>query len=175
MADFYEWYEAIRAFMLAGGDVLFLVAILTFVMWTLTFERLWYFRSGHKKAVAHAMEVWEGRDERVSWNAHQIRLKLISEVRMAIESSMPVIHTCVAVAPMIGLLGTVTGMIEVFHVMAVTGGSDAKSMACGVSKATIPTMAGMVTALSGILATSVLDRTVSRECELLEDHLTMDH
>ena len=50
--------------------------------------------------------------------------------------------------PLLGLLGTVTGMIEVFNVMAVTGGGDAKSMAGGVERSTIPTMAGMVSALS---------------------------
>ncbi|GIR69928.1 MAG: hypothetical protein CM15mP74_11790 [Halieaceae bacterium] len=44
---------------------------------------------------------------------------------------MNVIATCVALCPLLGLLGTVTGMIEVFNVMAVTGGGDAKSMAGG--------------------------------------------
>ena len=42
--------------------------------------------------------------------------------------------------------------IEVFQVMAFSGGGDARSMAGGVSKATLPTMAGMVSALSGVLA-----------------------
>ena len=64
---------------------------------------------------------------------------------------MNVIATCVALCPLLGLLGTVTGMIEVFNVMAVTGGGDAKSMAGGVERSTIPTMAGMVAALSGCL------------------------
>ena len=59
--------------------------------------------------------------------------------------------------------------------MAVTGGGDAKSMAGGVSKATIPTMAGMVAALSGVFANTYVTRIAERESELLEDHLTTDH
>ena len=71
--------------------------------------------------------------------------------------------------------GTVTGMIEVFDVMALSGTGNARSMASGVSKATIPTMAGMVGALSGVFLVTMLTRRVEREVELLEDDLTMDH
>ena len=71
------------------------------------------------------------------------------------------------------LIGTVTGMIEVFFVMSVSGGGDAKSMAGGVSKATIPTMAGMVGAISGIFASNYLKTKVNRDIELLEDHLPL--
>jgi biopolymer transport protein ExbB len=66
-------------------------------------------------------------------------------------------------------------MIEVFFVMAVSGGGDAKSMAGGVSKATIPTMAGMVGAISGIFAFNYLKSKVDRDLELLEDKLPLSH
>ena len=85
------------------------------------------------------------------------------------------IEALVVVCPLLGLLGTVTGMIEVFYVMAVTGGGDAKQMSGGVAKATIPTMAGMVGALSGIFSSTWLKQKANREIELLEDHLTMQH
>jgi biopolymer transport protein ExbB len=70
-------------------------------------------------------------------------------------------------------MGTVTGMIEVFDVMAVSGGGNARSMAAGVSKATIPTMAGMVGALSGVFAATWLTRTSKTERTHLEDALPM--
>ena len=59
--------------------------------------------------------------------------------------------------------------------MAVTGGGDAKQMAGGVSQATIPTMAGMVAALSGVFANTYVTRIAQRESALLEDNLTTDH
>jgi biopolymer transport protein ExbB len=168
-------YEAVSRFMDMGGDVLWLIAMLLFVMWMLIFERVWYFKTGWKKDAGKAIAQWEGRSERKSWEARQIREKLISQSRIQINQYLPVIKTMVALCPLLGLLGTVTGMIEVFNIMAVTGGGDAKSMAGGVSRATVPTMAGMVAALSGVFANTYVTRVAQREGEFLEDNLTTDH
>ena len=168
-------YEAIRDFLELGGVILSLIAVVIFVMWVLITERVLYFRSGYTAQVASAQQLWEGRSERTSWNAHMIREALISRVALGANEGLSFIKTLVALCPLMGLLGTVTGMIEVFDVMAVSGTGNARSMASGVSKATIPTMAGMVGALSGVFATTWLNRKASREVELLEDHLTMDH
>lgn len=167
--------EVILAFMDKGGNVLWLIAALVFFMWTLIFERLYYFYFMWKADRASVVATWESRPERRSWNAKQIRMKLISGSRELINDNMNVIATCVALCPLLGLLGTVTGMIEVFNVMAVTGGGDAKSMAGGVEKSTIPTMAGMVAALSGLFANTYLQRIANREQQFLEDELTSDH
>jgi len=168
-------YEAVSRFMEMGGNVLWMIAILLFCMWALIFERIWYLKTGWKTDVAVVIHAWEGRSERKSWAARQIRDKLVSEARMQINRHMPVIKTLVALCPLMGLLGTVTGMIEVFNIMAVTGGGDAKSMAGGVSRATIPTMAGMVSALSGVFANTYVTRIADRESTFLEDNLTTDH
>ena len=168
-------FEVLLGFMDKGGDVLWLIAGLLLVMWMLIFERVWYFKVGWKADVAEVISRWESRSERKSWEAHQIRSMLISRARMQINQFLPVIKTLVALCPLLGLLGTVTGMIEVFNVMAVTGGGDAKSMAGGVQQATIPTMAGMVAALSGVFANTYVTRIAQRESEFLTDNLTTDH
>lgn len=165
---------AITAFIEQGGNVLYLIAALTFVMWTMIIERWWYFQQEHKGVVRSATEAWEGRPERRSWTAHQIRDQLISEASDRISGTLPLIQTCVMLCPLLGLLGTVTGMISVFDAMATQGG-NARSMAAGVSQATIPTMAGMVASLSGVLGSTLIKRKVDFEIELFEDHLTMDH
>ena len=72
-------------------------------------------------------------------------------------------------------MGTVTGMISVFEVMAISGTSNARAMAAGVSRATVPTMAGMVGALSGVFLVTILTRTAKRNTNQLEDGMTMDH
>ena len=168
-------YEAVARFMDMGGDVLWLIAGLLFVMWMLIFERAYYFYAGWRTDAGIAIASWEARPERKSWAAHQIRRKLIGEAYSQINQYLPVIKTLVALCPLLGLLGTVTGMIEVFNIMAVTGGGDAKSMAGGVSRATIPTMAGMVAALSGVFANTYITRTAAREGQFLQDNLTTDH
>ena len=167
--------EAIQAFVQSGGLILYFIAALTFVMWTLLFERLWFYKGSLGKLVNGALDEWEARPERKSWNAHQIRRAMISKVADKINANLELIATMVALCPLLGLLGTVTGMIDVFNVLALTGGGDAKSMASGVSRATIPTMAGMVAAISGVFGTTIVNQIAQRESQLLEDHLTMDH
>jgi biopolymer transport protein ExbB len=162
-------------FMDSGGMVLWAIVVLLFFMWTLIFERMWYLRSNVGLEVQRALAAWEARKDRKSKHAHQIREKLISEVSIEIDANMMMIKTLVAIAPLFGLLGTVTGMITVFDVMAFTGGGDAKAMAGGVSQATIPTMSGMVAALSGVFGMTYIERVAEQEKHLLEDHLTMDH
>ena len=61
------------------------------------------------------------RHDHSSWDAHQIRRLLVSELRMQLEEGLPYIRVLVALCPLLGLLGTVTGMIEVFDVMAWRG------------------------------------------------------
>ena len=81
----------------------------------------------------------------------------------------------IGLCPMLGLLGTVYGMIEVFEVLAVLGTGNPRAMSSGVAKATIPTMSGMVAALSGVFGLTYIERIAEREKHLLEDHLMLEH
>jgi len=167
--------EAVRDFMSLGGPVLKVIAITIFLMWTVIIERIMYFRTSMKEMSREIHDNWESRPERNSWNAHQIRELMISRFSEATSKGIALIQTLVALCPLLGLLGTVTGMISVFQVMAVSGSGNVRAMAAGVSQATVPTMAGMVGALSGVLFVTLLSRRAAREVEFLEDSLTMDH
>ena len=129
---FADTLAEIGRFMDSGGMVLWAIVILLFVMWTLLFERIWYFRSVLQQDIQSAHDAWKNCIDYKSKCANQIREKLISEVNIKIDENIMMIKTLVAVAPLFGLLGTVTGMIVVFDVMAFTGGGDAKAMAGGV-------------------------------------------
>ena len=168
-------FEAIRDFLELGGPVLRVIAIVILLMWILILERLIYFNTSLKQVIAGTLEEWERRPERQSWEAHQIRTAMISRVREKANQGLAMIQTLVALCPLFGLLGTVTGMVAVFQVMAATGAGNARSMADGVSMATVPTMAGMVGMLSGIFLVTVLTRMMRRRVGLLEDEMTMDH
>jgi biopolymer transport protein ExbB len=168
-------FEAVRDFMELGGPILRWIAFTIFVMWVLIAERLMYFRSSMKIMSREIHDAWESRSERRSWNAHAIREMMISRFEMASNKGINVIQTLVALCPLLGLMGTVTGMIKVFGVMAVSGSGNVRAMAAGVSQATVPTMAGMVGALSGVLLVTLLSRRAARETAFLEDSLTMDH
>jgi biopolymer transport protein ExbB len=175
MQWFIEAFEAVRDFMELGGPVLTLIAWTIFGMWALIVERMIYFRTDLKAMGVDIRQTWEARTERRSWYAHQIREAMISRFSISANRSVAVVQTLVALCPLLGLMGTVTGMIEVFDVMALSGSANARSMASGVSRATIPTMAGMVGALSGVFLVTMLTRRVETEIEILEENLTMDH
>jgi biopolymer transport protein ExbB len=168
-----EAIAAVRDFVELGGDVLLAIAVLTGLMWTLIAERVVYFRTAHRREMKRVLALWAARLDRSSWEAHQIRQMLVSEVRLKLERGLGFIKTAVALCPMFGLLGTVTGMIEVFDVMAIAGSGNARGMAAGVSKATLPTMAGMVAALSGMLFSIQLERFARHESERVADSLVL--
>lgn len=174
MVTLYNLIESIRGFIEIGGDVLWAIMAVLLVMWTLIIERYWYlFRvlPGERRRL---IEQWNARSDHRSWHAHRVKEEMISQLRGHLEANVRTIQTLVAICPLLGLLGTVTGMVAVFDVMAYFGTGNVRAMAAGVSKATIPTMAGMVAALSGVYFASYLDRKADVEAEKLEDLLQHD-
>jgi biopolymer transport protein ExbB len=167
--------ETIRDFIELGGPVLRVIGLVTLFMWLLIIERIIYMRTGHKSLVRNAHQMWDARTDYSSWNAHAIRTRIISLVSANSERNLSLIKTCVALCPLLGLLGTVTGMIEVFEVMAIAGSGNPRSMASGVSKATVPTMAGMVAALSGVAMSTYLETKARRERDFIADELFIEH
>lgn len=165
----------VRDFLEAGGNVLLVIALVTFVMWTGMIERFWYLRSGHPREARRIQQLWSARADHASWAAHQVRRLLVSEVELGLTRGLALIKACVALCPLCGLLGTVTGMVEVFDVMAIAGSGNVRGMASGVWKATVPTMAGMVAAISGMLVSVLLERRVRDEAERIADRLETVH
>jgi len=167
-------FEAVSDFINRGGDVLIVIFLVTAAMWTLILERQYYFRIAYPVMRDSTLANWHAREDQFSWRAQQIRALWISEASTELNRSIALINTFVALCPLLGLLGTVTGMIEVFDVMATAGNSNARAMAAGVSKATIPTMAGMVAALSGLYFSVQLQRFAKDQGEELADQMTHD-
>ena len=168
-----EALETFRDFHIAGGVVLWTIGFVTIMMWTMIFERIFYFRFVFPRSMRSAVRQWYSRDERHSWHAHHIRRMLIARVCAEAQFSLPVLRTLVALCPLFGLLGTVTGMIEVFDVMAIAGSGNARALASGVSRATVPTMAGMVAAISGLIFSVQIERYANNEAERIADEMTI--
>jgi len=154
-----------------GGEGLIGLFGVTLVMWTIILERFAYLRSGYPEQAQVLLRGWGERAERKSWHADQIKAQLASQVTQDLTRFLPLLKTLIAVCPLLGLLGTVTGMIEVFDVMAIAGSGNPRAMASGVSRATIPTMAGMVAALSGVYFSARLSLLTRQEARLFQDQL----
>ena len=75
---------------------------------------------------------------------------LLSSITREFKSNIKILQGLISMCPMIGLLGTVYGMIEVFEVLSFLGTGNPRAMSSGVAMATIPTMSGMVITLFGL-------------------------
>lgn len=161
-------------FLRAGGPVVRALLVLAILLWALIFERLIYYRSVMPRLLESIRSTWDKRAEHGSWYAKKLKQRFVAEAERQIRGSLPMIRAFVALCPLVGLLGTVTGMIQVFEVMAVLGTGNAREMASGVSAATLPTLAGMVLALSGMYPIARFEHIVKLETARLRDHLITD-
>jgi biopolymer transport protein ExbB len=171
MHSLIELWESVRDFIATGGDVLYIVAFVLFMMWVLIIERFWFISREYPVLRNRIVADWHARADTTSWYAHKIRDAWVSEASTKLNERIVVIKTLVAVCPMVGLLGTVTGMIAVFEIMALQGTGNPRLMAAGISMATIPTMAGMVACLSGVFVTSKLEAKVKSAVHELADSM----
>ena len=164
---------AIQDFIDQGGPVLWVIFGACLLLWLLILERALFVRVVWPRRARHIVAQWHAREDCSSWRAKKIREATVSEVSMDLHAFLPLIQVLVALCPLLGLLGTVLGMIGVFEVIGVSGNDDAQAMARGVYRATIPTMAGLVVALSGIYFTVRLRRLADRETSHLMGSLTL--
>lgn len=79
-----------------------------------------------------------------------------------LERFLPSIRMLSTIAPMLGLLGTVTGIIATFDVITITGGGKPQLLAGGISEALITTVTGLSIAIPGLLAHSFLSGRVEK-------------
>jgi biopolymer transport protein ExbB len=170
--------DALGFYLQAGGYVMPPLLLVTVVLWYALGARWAVLRRGSKKNVRvlikrHA----DGRaaapdgilDEAIvsglalsAAGAPFLRRRLddaFGEHRSALKRHATTIATLVAIAPLLGLLGTVTGMIETFESLGdMTLFSQSGGIAAGIATALFTTQLGLVVAVPGVIAKSLLDR-----------------
>jgi biopolymer transport protein ExbB len=87
-------------------------------------------------------------------------------------AGLPILNMLVPLAPLLGLIGTVSGMLEVFDSMSLRGSADARTMASGVSHAMVCTMTGLAVSITGLYPQYYFRNRAKRETELLADRFT---
>lgn len=101
-----------------------------------------------------------------------LELKLEEAVlkeRPSIESGLAILKIIAAVAPLLGLLGTVTGMIETFQAITIFGAGDPKNMAGGISAALVTTVQGLVVAIPVVLMHTLVNGRAKRIVHILDE------
>ena len=176
-----SWYQ-LALYMRTGGPVMWPLAAVSLLMWLLIIERTLVLRRLYRRPMSFH-EAWEHvRDGRIpaaekhggavalllarfiptrSGNPRLDR-SILDETVMRLNHSfrnhLDAIGVLAAIAPLLGLLGTVTGMMATFDVLAVFGTGNAKAMAGGISEALITTETGLLVAIPGLYMKGFLDR-----------------
>ncbi|MDH5976938.1 MotA/TolQ/ExbB proton channel family protein [Vibrio splendidus] len=95
-------------------------------------------------------------------------LEAVVDEQTHLEKGLSMLKLLAALAPMLGLLGTVTGMIETFQVITQFGNGDPKVMAGGISMALVTTVLGLVAAMPLLLAHNILSTQAENIRNILE-------
>jgi biopolymer transport protein ExbB len=90
--------------------------------------------------------------------AEEVLYERLIPVREQLRRWLPFIAVTAAVAPLLGLLGTVSGLIKTFSVIAVEGTGEAQSISGGISEALITTLFGLSVAIPAFMAHALLSR-----------------
>ena len=155
-----------------GGPVVLWIFGACLTMWTIVLERFWYFGKSLPLQTASMLEQWHTRKNRLTWSSHQVRKAMISRLNGGMSANLTVLRVLVPLSPLLGLLGTVSGMLDVFDSMAARGSADARSMANGVSEAMVCTLSGLAVSITGLYPVYYFRRRVRLETERLADRFS---
>ncbi len=177
-----DQYYSLEAYLVAGGMVMLPLLAISIIMWILIINRMFFFRRLNQKNMTReraARYIQEGQipdpqDYRgviamlvTEFQARRtgtvnIDRNILDETVMSVVSklddNLTIIGVLAKVSPLLGLLGTVTGMIATFDIISVFGAGNARAMAGGISEALITTQTGLMVAIPGLYAHNFLTR-----------------
>lgn len=114
-------------------------------------------------------------EENKNVDTETLELKMEEAVlkeRPAIESSLPILKIIAALGPLLGLLGTVTGMITTFQAITIFGAGDPKNMAGGISAALVTTVQGLVVAIPVVLMHTLVSGRARAVIHVIDEQAT---
>ncbi len=178
-----------------GGSVMYPLLLVSAVMWMLIFERIIAFhRLEFRDLDMNELLAWYRRREthgargglrcRIGCYLQQNRSdeaelnrKLMDECYLKllpdIDRNIAAITVLAMVSPLLGLLGTVTGMMLTFDVISMFGTGNARALAGGISEALVTTQSGLLVSIPGVFSSAVLSLRSRRLRERLEESLMM--
>lgn len=178
------------AYLVGGGPVMIPLLILSAMMWMLVFERMVFFHKLEFQDIS-ALDLlhWYRSDHILHCSQHGLRSQLgcflqrckrednltpsvLDEYHLrtapTIEHHLDVINIMAMACPLLGLLGTVSGMITTFDVIAMFGTGNSRALAGGISEALITTQGGLLVSIPGLFASAILNLRARRLRERLE-------
>lgn len=155
-----------------GGVTLWAILVASILLWILIIERYWFYLWELPTLRKNTLEVFRAHRASLEKDSIMRRIDaLVADLSAEARRNMLALNALTAILPLLGLLGTVSGMIKVFDVITVFGTGNTRGMASGISEALVTTMAGLFTALSGLYFVSDLDSRAEDAARRLEAEL----
>lgn len=177
-----------------GGLIMYPLLLVAIYMWTLIFERIFAFHrlefrdigmadllEGYRKGLIFPRKT--GLRAQIGYFIchHQTEDRFLNrrllehccmQLRPGINRNIMLIAVLAMVSPLLGLLGTVTGMITTFDVIALFGTGNARALAGGISEALITTQSGLLVSIPGVFSSAVLTLRARRLQMRLDESMT---
>lgn len=95
------------------------------------------------------------------------RYEFMQRLEIRIYRGLPTMKGLVAICPLMGLMGTVTGMMQIFDLVGSGLGVSPRLLSSGISHATLPTMVGMAISVIGLILLNIWQRNIKEKIEIL--------
>lgn len=148
----------LQGFLSRGGPVMLLLMLASVLLWTCLLEHRLYLRRVRPRLLERAALLAQRPADGCS---EALRRMMLSQGARQMQRSLPLARTLVLICPLLGLLGTVLGMMQVFETMAVLGSASAAALSSGIARAVLTTMAGLVVALPAMYMVSRTERRIA--------------
>ena len=177
-----DYYYLVSDYLAGGGVVMIPLMIVSVVMWALIINRVLFFRRLYRRNMKWPTALEHVRSHRIPDRSRyrgiisvlvteflkrksgerQLDRYILDETVVWLVSStdryLAIIGVLAGIAPLMGLLGTVTGMIATFDSIAIFGTGNTRAMAGGISEALITTQTGLLVAIPGVYMKNFLVR-----------------
>ena len=160
----------------AVGAIAFIIAIWRLIVLSLTSAKVSaQLKSGKANDNNPLGRVLKVHEDNPNMDSETLELKLSEAVLKELpnlEKSLNLLKIIAAVAPLLGLLGTVTGMIITFQAITIFGAGDPKAMAGGISGALVTTVLGLCVAIPTVLLHTIVSGRSKKIIHILEEQST---
>jgi len=176
-----DLFFSMETYIRSGGAVMIPILVISFLMWLLILNRVLFFRRLYVRNISRDLAgeliktsrepdaVFQGANsllvrEFLKARSHDPVLddfildETVVRLISSLDTHLAVIRTLAGIAPLLGLLGTVFGMMATFDVITLFGTGNTRAMAGGISVALITTQTGLMVSIPGLYMSGFLNK-----------------
>ena len=159
--------EGLFQLFIKGGVIIYFLFAVAFMMLFVIIQKFLYIRFFK----VFSFQKSEFLTNQPIWIQENIKSNLINQITFQLNKNVDFLSFLVKVASLLGLLGTIIGMIDVFELIS-NGQQELDFIAFGISKATIPTFVGMAISIVGLMFLFFLKKAINTKINIFRNTLS---